>query len=142
MVRTNPRAAAGVAASALARTGSNLAGAVVRTVVPGAAEVLDSVATFGARATATAAAPVVVAAGAAVAGYYAGDAVETYVTRETGSRTAGVAAGTGAGVLAGAATGAALGAAIGALGFGVGAVPGAAIGAAAGAIAGFVGAYW
>lgn len=138
-VRSNPRAA-------LAGAASTTGGALARSFIPGAAEVLNSVAAVGVRHTATlaaeVAAPVVVVAAGAAAGYVVGDAVESYVTRETGSRTAGVAAGTGAGVLAGAAAGAAVGAAIGALGFGVGAVPGAAIGAAAGAIAGFVGAYW
>jgi RHS repeat-associated protein len=134
-LRNNPRAALAGAASA---TG----GALARTFIPGATEVLNSVAAVGVRGTATFAAPLVVAAAGAAAGYVVGDAVETYVTRETGNRTAGVAAGTGAGVLAGAAAGAAVGAAIGALGFGVGAVPGAAIGAAAGAVAGFIGAYW
>ena len=138
-VRSNPRAA-------LAAAGSATGGALARSFIPGAAEVLDTVATVGVRGTATlaaeAAAPLAVVAAGAAAGYVVGDAVETYVTRETGSRTAGVAVGTGAGVLAGAAAGAAVGAAIGALGFGVGAVPGAAIGAAAGAVAGFIGAYW
>jgi RHS repeat-associated protein len=138
-VRNNPRAA-------LTSAGSFVGGTLARAFIPGAAEVLDARAAVGLRNTlslaARAAAPLAVVAAGATAGYIAGDAVEAYVTRETGSRTAGVAVGTGAGVLAGAAAGAAVGAAIGALGFGIGAVPGAAIGAAAGAIAGFIGAYW
>jgi hypothetical protein len=138
-LRNNPRAA-------LAGAASTTGGVLARSFIPGAAEVLDTVAAVGVRGTATlaaeAAAPLAVVAAGAAAGYVVGDVVETYVTRETGSRTTGVAVGTGAGVLAGAAAGAAVGAAIGALGFGVGAVPGAAIGAAAGAVAGFIGAYW
>jgi RHS repeat-associated protein len=145
-VSSGARALASNPRAALSTTATAIGGTLARSFIPGAAEVLDSVAAVGSRATAVAAAeaaaPLVVAVAGAAAGYVVGDAVERYVTQETGSRTAGVVTGTAAGVLAGAAAGAAVGAAIGALGFGVGAVPGAAIGAAAGAVAGFIGAYW
>lgn len=142
LVRTNPRAAAGVATSVLARTGSNVAGAVVRTVVPGAAEVLNTVAMVGVRNTAVlaaeAAAPVAVAAASGVAGGVVGHYVGHAVEDATGSHAAGVASGT----LAGAATGALVGAAIGSVVPVVGTAAGAVIGGIAGAIGGYVGADW
>ena len=126
----------------LKTTGAAAGGALIRSFVPAAPEILDTVAAVGARNTmtlaATQAAPLAVVAGSAAAGFVVGDVTEKVVTKQTGSRKAGV----GAGVLAGAAAGAAVGGAIGSLGFGITAVPGAAIGAGVGAVAGFVGAYW
>lgn len=82
--------------------------------------------------------PASLAVGGVALANMAGDLVDTYVERKTGSRTAGVLAGT----VAGAATGAAVGALVGSIVPVIGTAVGAGVGAAIGAIAGFVGAYW
>jgi RHS repeat-associated protein len=135
VVRNNPRAALTGAASASG-------GALVRTFVPGAAQVLDTVAAVGVRGTATlaaeAAAPVAVAAAGGVAGGVVGHYVGHAVEDATGSHAAGVASGT----LSGAATGALVGAAIGSVIPVVGTAAGAVIGGVAGAVGGFIGSHW
>lgn len=76
--------------------------------------------------------------GSAVGGYFVGDAVESWATEASGSRTVGVAAGTAAGAGTGALIGAAVGSVVPILGTAVGA----GIGAVVGGIAGFIGSFW